>query len=101
MAGLPFAWRIGNVSDQQLPECTIERFAGLSALIDGGRVSRASVIEAAGIDEAGWTYLERHWLARLSAGDDDDLAARFGTVYGRTRYGLATFSRNELPHPHP
>ena len=87
------------MNDQPLPECTIERFAELSARIDEGRAPRASILEAAGIEEITWAHVERHWLMRLFAGDDHDLAARFGTMYGRTKYTLASFSRTESPSP--
>lgn len=81
------------MNDQPLPECTIERFAEIAAIIDDGPVSRASILHAAGFDEIAWTRVESHWMVRLAAGTDPDMAARFGTVYGRTKYSLSSAAR--------
>jgi hypothetical protein len=81
------------VNDQPLPECTIERFAELVAIIDDGSVPRARILQAAGFDEIAWKRVEGHWMEHLAAGNDHDLAARFGTVYGRTKYSLSSTPR--------
>jgi hypothetical protein len=75
--------------DQRPADCTIERFAEIVATLHNGRAERASILEAASFDETAWVHVERHWMARLAAGDDDDLAARFGTAYGRASQMLS------------
>ncbi len=82
------------MNDQPLPECTIERYAEIVAIIDDGAMSRVSILRAAGFDEIAWKRVKVYWMERLAAGIDHELAARFGTVYGRTKYSLSSAARD-------
>jgi hypothetical protein len=85
------------VSEQDSHQHTIERFAEIAAVMDEDQVSRAAILEAAGIDTITWKNLERYWMTRLAAGNDPDLAMRFGTTYGRTRCSLSSSACSESP----
>jgi hypothetical protein len=64
---------------------TIETFAHLCARLDDGLGARRAVLDAAGLDEAGWQRLRAEWLAKLAAGDAPELASQFAQTYARTR----------------
>jgi hypothetical protein len=64
---------------------TIETFAALCARLDDGFAVRATVLAAAGLDDAGWHRTRAAWLARLAVGDAPELASRFAQTYAHAR----------------
>jgi hypothetical protein len=67
------------------PILTLERFAELCELVDDGFVKHAAMLAAAGLDERTWLALRDAWLPRLAAGDEPELATRFGHAYAAAR----------------
>jgi len=80
--------------DPASPADSIERFAELIALYDDGYTPRAAIVAVADVTPAAWLEIERVWMQRLAAGNDADLALRFGKTYGLTRL---RFSNHALP----
>ena len=67
------------------PGPSVESFAQLCALLDGGFAARDGVLAAAGLDEAGWQALRAAWLPRLASSDAPALAQQFGRAYAHAR----------------
>jgi hypothetical protein len=84
--------------DPASPAESIERFAELIALEDDGYTPRRAILLAAGVLAPEWREIERGWMERLAAGDDPDLAVRFGKTYGLTRL---SFSNATVPEETP
>ena len=66
----------------------IEDFARLSAQIDHGAANRRAVLDAAGLDEPGWTMAKNHWTTLLGNNAEGHLPGRFATAYAATRRAL-------------
>jgi hypothetical protein len=76
--------------DPASPAESIERFAELIALEDDGYTPRRAILLAAGLAAPAWRQIERSWMDRLAAGDDPELALRFGKAYGLTRLSFSS-----------
>lgn len=66
---------------------SIERFAQMLALLDGGVPNRDAFLMASGFNHSTWRHVQEQWLPRLATGDATYLAATFARSYAETRLG--------------
>ena len=69
------------------PIDTVEGFARLVVLLDDPFADRAALLEAAGLDEAGWRDAMRRWTGLIES-SDDALVDRFVAAYRLARHEI-------------